>query len=136
MTIVTLAVAAALIGIGTYLALQRLLSRVIIGLALLSHGVNLLIMSASSRVGTPPVLSEGADAAAVSDPLPQALVLTAIVITFGVTAFLLALALRSWLLTGSDAVEDDIEDRRIARRRQEMEPVAVDEDMHEDVGKT
>jgi multicomponent Na+:H+ antiporter subunit C len=77
---------------------------------------------------------DGADPAAVSDPLPQALVLTAIVITFGVTAFLLALALRSWLLTGSDAVEDDIEDRRIARRRQEIEPVPVDADMHEDVG--
>lgn len=130
----TLGVAAALIGIGTYLGLQRLLSRVIIGLALVSHGVNMLIMSASSRVGTPPVLAEGADPTAVSDPLPQALVLTAIVITFGVTAFLLALALRSWLLTGSDAVEDDIEDRRIARRRKEMEPVAVDTDMHEDVG--
>jgi multicomponent Na+:H+ antiporter subunit C len=43
------------------------------------------------------------------------MVLTAIVITFGITAFLLALALRSYLLTGTDAVEDDIEDRRIGR---------------------
>jgi multicomponent Na+:H+ antiporter subunit C len=49
-----------------------------------------------------------------SDPLPQALALTAIVITFGVSAFLLALAYRSWLLTRSDEVEDDVEDRRIA----------------------
>ena len=62
----------------------------------------------------PPVLSEGVDPGTVSDPLPQAMVLTAIVITFGVTAFLLALALRSYLLTGSDEVEDDLEDRRIA----------------------
>ena len=56
----------------------------------------------------------GATTEAISDPLPQALVLTAIVITFGVTAFLLALAYRSYVLTASDAVEDDLEDRRIA----------------------
>ena len=49
------------------------------------------------------------------------MVLTAIVITFGVTAFLLALALRSFLLTGSDEVEDDLEDRRIARHQVEHE---------------
>ena len=51
-----------------------------------------------------------------SDPLEQALILTAIVITFGITAFLLALAYRSWTEQGSDEVEDDIEDLRIARR--------------------
>jgi multicomponent Na+:H+ antiporter subunit C len=48
------------------------------------------------------------------DPLPQALALTAIVITFGVTSYLLAMAYRSWVLTNSDEVEDDLEDRRIA----------------------
>ena len=52
----------------------------------------------------------------MSDPLPQALVLTAIVITFGVTAFLLAMAYRSWQLAGSEVVGDDEEDRRVARR--------------------
>jgi multicomponent Na+:H+ antiporter subunit C len=49
-----------------------------------------------------------------ADPLPQALALTAIVITFGVSAYLLALVYRSWLLTRSDEVEDDVEDQRIA----------------------
>ena len=48
------------------------------------------------------------------DPLPQALALTTIVITFGVTAFLLALAYRSWLLTRDDEVEDDVADRAVA----------------------
>ena len=51
----------------------------------------------------------------MSDPLPQALVLTAIVITLGTTAFLLALAYRSWQLTGHDEVQDDVEDRAIRR---------------------
>ena len=56
----------------------------------------------------------GGDADRFSDPLPQAMALTAIVITFGVIAFLLALAYRSWVVTGRDEVEDDIEDRRLA----------------------
>ncbi len=133
MSVIGLAVTALLFGIGTYLILQRLLSRVIIGLGLLSHGANLLIMLSGGAAGEPPVLSEGVDPARVADPLPQAMVLTAIVITFGVTAFLLALALRSWLLTGSDAVEDDREDRRIARERPTVEEPAVDPDMHEEV---
>lgn len=135
MTIATLLVVSVLFGVGTYLILQRLLSRVVIGLGLISHGVNLLILISGEPGGTPPVLGEGVDPATVSDPLPQALVLTAIVITFGLTAFLLALALRSWLLTGSDAVEDDLEDRWIARRKPESEPEPVpDVEMHEDVG--
>ncbi len=114
MSLVTLAVAAILFAVGTYLVLQRMLSRVIIGLGLISHGANLLIMLAGTGPATPPVIT-GEIATQVADPLPQAMVLTAIVITFGITAFLLALALRSYLLTGSDAVEDDIEDRRIGR---------------------
>jgi multicomponent Na+:H+ antiporter subunit C len=112
-TLAVLVVAAALFGIGTYLVLSRSLARVVIGLALISHGANLFILLASSRTGAAPVVEGGT--ADLADPLPQAMVLTAIVITFGVTAFLLALALRSFLLTGSDDVEDDIEDRRIAR---------------------
>ncbi len=50
----------------------------------------------------------------MADPLPQAMILTAIVITLGVTAFLLAMAYRSWQLQGNDEVQDDAEDRRIA----------------------
>ena len=121
MSLILLAVASVLFATGTYLILQRMLSRVIIGLGLISHGANLLIMMSATGPADPPVIS-GTGAASVADPLPQALVLTAIVITFGITAFLLALALRSYLLTGSDAVEDDIEDRRIARAAVVTEP--------------
>lgn len=116
MSLIILFVAATLFAIGTYLILQRMLSRVIIGLGLISHGANLLIMLSGTGPAAPPVL-DGSSATAVADPLPQALVLTAIVITFGITAFLLALALRSYLLTGSDAVEDDLEDKRIRRAK-------------------
>ena len=121
MSLILLAVASVLFATGTYLVLQRMLSRVIIGLGLISHGANLLIMMSATGPADPPVIS-GTGAASVADPLPQALVLTAIVITFGITAFLLALALRSYLLTGRDAVEDDIEDRRIARAAVVTEP--------------
>ena len=114
MSLILLTVAAVLFAVGTYLILQRMLSRVIIGLGLISHAANLMIMMSGNGPAAPPVIA-GTGVTQVADPLPQAMVLTAIVITFGITAFLLALALRSYLLTGSDAVEDDIEDRRVAR---------------------
>lgn len=105
--------AAALFGLGTHLVLQRKLSRIIIGLALLSHGANVLLMS-SGVAGNPPLIGS-IDPSRFSDPLPHAFALTTVVITFGVTAFLLALAFRSWLLTNDDEVEDDIADQAIAR---------------------
>ena len=77
-----------------------------------AHGANTLVIT-SGRRGAPPLLGE-ADPSRMSDPLPQALALTAIVITFAVTALLLALAYRSWLLTHDDEVEDDVGDRSIA----------------------
>jgi multicomponent Na+:H+ antiporter subunit C len=112
-TIVLAAAAAALFGIGTYLLLQRKLSRIIIGLGLMTHGANLLLIT-SGRRGDPPLIGTG-NPSSFSDPVPEALVLTAIVITFGVTTLLLALAYRSWLLTHDDEVQDDVGDRTIAR---------------------
>jgi multicomponent Na+:H+ antiporter subunit C len=113
MTIMLAATAATLFGVGTYLVLQRKLSRIIIGLGLLTHGANILLITAGRR-GDPPIIGSG-DRADFADPLPQALALTAIVITFGVTALLLALAYRSWLLTHDDEVQDDVGDRAISR---------------------
>jgi multicomponent Na+:H+ antiporter subunit C len=113
-TVLLAATAAALFGIGTYLVLQRKLSRIIIGIALLSHGANVLMVG-SGRRGRAPIVGNG-DVDSLADPLPQALALTSIVISFGVTALLLALAYRSWLLTRDDEVQDDLEDERIARR--------------------
>ena len=113
MTIVLAAVAASLFATGTYLVLQRKLSRIIIGLGLLTHGANVLLITAGRR-GNPPIVGTGS-AAEFADPLPQALALTAIVITFGVTTLLLALGYRSWLLTSDDEVQDDVGDRAVAR---------------------
>ncbi len=113
MTVTLAAAAAMLFGVGTYLILQRKLSRIIIGLGLLTHGANVLLITAGRR-GDPPLIGR-AGSAHFADPLPQALALTAIVITFGVTTLLLALAYRSWLLTSDDEVQDDVADRAVAR---------------------
>ena len=106
--------ASALIGSGVYLILERSLTRVLVGLLLMGNGVNLLFLVSGGRAGTAPI--EGtSDVADMSDPLPQALVLTAIVIALGTTAFLLAMAHRSWQLNGNDDVQDDVEDATIRR---------------------
>lgn len=104
---------ALLFAFGTWLLLQRRLSRLIIGLGLISHGANLLLLQSGQKRGVAPFIG-ATGGRPIADPMPQALALTAIVISFGVTAFLLALAYRSWQLTGDDLVEDDVEDRRIA----------------------
>ncbi len=98
---------------GTYLLLQRTLTRMILGLVFYGHGINVLLLLSGGRAGKPPIV-DGSPGPMV-DPLPQAMALTTIVITFGISAFLLAVAYRSWTLTGDDVAEDDVEDRRIAR---------------------
>jgi multicomponent Na+:H+ antiporter subunit C len=126
MTVLLAFTAAVLVSLGTYLILQRQLSRVVLGIALLGHGANvLLILSARGR-GAPAFIGDD-EAREFTDPLPQALVLTAIVITFGVIAFLLSLAFRSWLLTRGDDVEDDVEDRLIARHEREDDAAPVED---------
>jgi multicomponent Na+:H+ antiporter subunit C len=122
MTLLLAAAAAFLFGVGTYLLLQRKLSRMIIGLGLLTHGANILLITAGHR-GEPPLVGES-PTSELGDPIPQALALTAIVITFGVTTLLLALAYRSWLLTSDDEVQDDVGDRSIARSDAVHEEVA------------
>jgi len=94
--------------------LQRTLTRIVLGFAVLSHGVNLLLLASGGEAGIPPIIGTGATSS-FADPLPQALALTAIVISFAATALLLALAYRSWQHTHDDDVQDDIEDRRIAQ---------------------
>lgn len=123
MTILLALVAAILFGCGTWLLMQRRLTRIIVGIGLLGHGANLLLIT-SGRSGRAPIIDGGSDYA---DPLPQALALTAVVITFGVTAFLLALGFRSWQLTSDDRVEDDVEDRIIAARRERDESTEHDD---------
>jgi multicomponent Na+:H+ antiporter subunit C len=100
-----------LFGAGVSLLLERTLTRVLIGVVLIGNGVNVLILMGGA-FGTPPIVGE-APVEGMSDPLPQAMILTAIVITLGITAFLLAMAYRSWQLLGHDEVQDDAEDTRI-----------------------
>lgn len=100
---------------GTYMLLERSLLRVVLGILLLGNAINLMLLAASGPGGRPPLLNRfGVDE--ISDPLPQALILTAIVISFAAVAFLLSLGYRSWQLTGSDEVVDDSEDARLSSR--------------------
>lgn len=103
-----------LVGAGVYLLLERSLTRIIIGISMLSNGVNVMFLVASGRAGGPALVGT-TPPEEMSDPLPQAMVLTAIVITLGLIAFLLSVAYRAWQLNGHDEVQDDLEDRRIAR---------------------
>lgn len=125
MSLALIVLIAVLVGTGTYLMLHRTITRIILGVALIGNGVNLLIVSAGSRPGDAPLVGGGD---APTDPIPQALVLTAIVIGFATQAFLLALAWRNWTLDGNDEVEDDISDRRLARRTGADGPVDADDD--------
>ena len=99
---------------GVHSMMHRSLTRIVLGVGLLGNGVNLLLIVAGSRPGAVPLVGELEGA---TDAVPQALVLTAIVIGFALQAFLLALAWRSWTLDGNDEVEDDLGDRRVAAER-------------------
>jgi multicomponent Na+:H+ antiporter subunit C len=114
-TVVLPVVIGGLYAAGVYLLTDRSLTRVLLGFLLLGNATNLLILSASGPAGEAPLVGR-ADPGEFSDPLPQAMVLTAIVITFGVSAFLLALIHRSWRLVRQEIVEVDEEDRRVAAR--------------------
>jgi multicomponent Na+:H+ antiporter subunit C len=109
MEVVLALVIGTLYGGGLYLMMRRNLIQLIIGLSLLSHGANLLIFTAGGlRKGGAPILAEGVKAFATlpADPLPQALILTAIVISFAVTAFALVLFLRTYQTVGTDDVDE------------------------------
>lgn len=122
---ITLVVVLAVIySAGFYLLMQRSLMRVLLGIVLVGHGANLFLQAAGGPAGEPATAGTSIDA--VSDPLPQAMALTAIVITFAVTVLLLALAYRSSVLLDDDEVRDDVEDRRIRQAPEsEDEPASV-----------
>ncbi|PZR53464.1 Na(+)/H(+) antiporter subunit C [Xylanimonas oleitrophica] len=116
---------------GVYLLLERSLTRVLLGFVLISNGGNLAILMAGGRAGAAPLVREGESQVPMSDPLVQAMILTAIVITLALTAFVLAMAYRSWQLNGHDEVQDDVEDRRIARLAARNAPSYSDADTAE-----
>ncbi len=92
-----------LFGAGLYLCLRQRAFHLVLGMALWGHAANLLILNMGAiRKGQPPIITD--HATGYTDPLVQALILTAIVIGFGVTAFLLVLAYRSYQANGTDSV--------------------------------
>ncbi len=131
--LVLVAVIVVLFTAGVYLLLERSLSRVLIGVTLIGNGANVLFLVAGGAAGRPPIVGLEPEGT-MSDPLPQAMVLTAIVITLGMTAFLLAMAYRSWQLHRHDEVQDDIEDRRIARLAARDERAFADADTEDSGG--
>lgn len=98
---------------GVYLILRLQSFPVILGLALLSYAVNVFLFSSGRLVvDKSPILSKYADAT-YTDPLPQALVLTAIVISFGMTAVLVMVGLGAYLEAGDDRIDIDAAERDI-----------------------
>jgi len=108
---------------GIYLALRLRTFPVILGISLLTYAVNVfLFASGRLTVGAPPILT---DATTYSDPLPQALVLTAIVISFGMTAVLVMIALGSYLESSDDGVNVELDEPDIDDEPEDQ-PIPVD----------
>jgi multicomponent Na+:H+ antiporter subunit C len=99
---------------GIYLIMERSLTRVLLGLMLLANATNLLILATGGYAGLAPMFDKDKDPRDYSDPLPQALILTSIVISFAVTAFMLGIIYRTWVLARRDEIQDDLEDLRVA----------------------
>ncbi|WP_188206230.1 Na(+)/H(+) antiporter subunit C [Alkalibacillus aidingensis] len=105
MEIIMTVLASILFATGIYNLLQKQLLRIVIGTVLVSHGAHLFLLTMSQlKRGAPPLVVDGVTQ--YTDPLPQALILTAIVISFGVTSFLLVLAYRTYTLNKTDNMEE------------------------------
>lgn len=133
MPLVLVAVMVVLYACGVYLMLDRTLTRLLLGFLLVGNATNLLIFLMSGSFGNAPIAGESAPED-MSDPLPQAFILTAIVITFGVSAFLLALIYRSWRLaqTQDDTMRDGDADLELA----DADELSTDEVTDEDLAET
>ncbi len=115
---------------GVYLLLERSLIRMLLGLLLVGNAINLMIVTVSGAMGNPPIIgrtSEGRTGDA--DPLAQGMVLTAIVITMGIAAFVLSLAYRSFMIHTDDEVDDDPEDLKV---KSQSSATAPDRDRSDD----
>ena len=110
-----LVVVGVLAAAGAYLLMERSLVRMLFGLLLCGNAINLLILIVSGGMGNPPIMGRSSDnRAADADPLAQAMVLTAIVITMGIAAFVLSLVYRLFVINrDDDEVTDDTEDVKI-----------------------
>jgi multicomponent Na+:H+ antiporter subunit C len=101
---------------GVYLLLERNMTRMLLGLLLIGNAINLLILTVGSPSGNPPIRGRTSNGdTTTADPLAQGMILTAIVITMGIAAFVLALAYRSYRLTTEEEVTNDPEDARVSQ---------------------
>ena len=125
--IVPLALIGGLTSVGVYLLLERGLTRMLLGLLLIGNAVNLLILLVGGPSGNPPVRGRVSDGqTSTADPLAQGMILTAIVISMGIAAFVLSLIYRTYQLTTDEEVANDPEDTRVAKLTDE-ETAALDE---------
>jgi multicomponent Na+:H+ antiporter subunit C len=117
-----------LTSIGVYLLLERNLTRMLLGLLLIGNAINLLILTVAGSSGNPPVRGRTSDGeTTTADPLAQGMILTAIVISMGIAAFVLALTYRSYRLNTAEDVGNDPEDTRVSEMRA-REAASLDED--------
>jgi multicomponent Na+:H+ antiporter subunit C len=126
--LVPLVLIGALTSAGVYLLLERNMTRMLLGLLLIGNAINLLILTVGSPSGNPPIRGRTSDGATTTaDPLAQGMILTAIVISMGIAAFVLALTYRSYRLTTEEEVTDDPEDTRVSQMS-DKDATALDED--------
>ena len=126
--LVPLVLIGGLISSGVYLLLERNLTRMLLGLLLIGNAINLLILTVAGPSGNPPIRGRTSNGdTTTADPLAQGMSLTAIVITMGIAAFVLALTYRSYRLNTAEEVGDDPEDARVSRLTAE-DASALDED--------
>lgn len=120
-----------LVACGVYLLLERSIIKMLLGLLLIGNGINLLILTLSGPAGDAPIVgSDNGIFDEMADPLAQAMILTSIVITMGVAAFVLALTYRSYTIRARDEVENDPEDTMVSKRRSPVD--APDRDRSDD----
>lgn len=121
-----------LIASGVYLMLDRAMTRMIMGVLLIGNGANLLLLQSGGQAGSPPIVGRESTLFDHSaDPLAQAMILTAIVISMAMSAFMLALAYRQYRYRTDDIIERDEEDRAIAARPS-LPAAAPDHDRSDD----
>jgi multicomponent Na+:H+ antiporter subunit C len=127
-SIVPLILIGGLTSAGVYLLLERNLTRMLLGLLLISNAINLLIIVVGGPSGNPPIRGRTSDGqTTTADPLAQGMILTAIVITMGVAAFVLAMAYRSYRLTTEEEVGVDPEDAKVSEMAAMDQPAVQQE---------
>ncbi|MEW2482043.1 Na(+)/H(+) antiporter subunit C [Mycobacterium sp. NPDC049093] len=116
---------------GVYLLLERNLTRMLLGLLLIGNAVNLLILTVGGAGGNPPIRGRTSNGSTTTaDPLAQGMILTAIVISMGIAAFVLALAYRSYRLTTVEEVSNDPEDTRVSQKSTSgLDEIGTDEEI-------